>query len=68
MKGKTKEHWTELCEQAAREQDSDKLLQLVHEINRMLDEKEQRLQREHAISPATLSASELWPPLPPAVM
>jgi hypothetical protein len=47
MKGKTKEHWMELCEQAAYEQDSDRLIELVQEIDRMLAEKEKRLKREH---------------------
>ncbi len=28
MKGKTKQHWMALCEQAAVEQDSEKLLEL----------------------------------------
>jgi hypothetical protein len=32
-----------LCEQAAIEQDSERLMALIQEINRMLDEKEQRL-------------------------
>jgi hypothetical protein len=44
MKGKTKELWEHYCEQAAVEQDPDKLMQLVEEINRMLEEKEKRLQ------------------------
>jgi hypothetical protein len=48
MQGKVKEQWMLLCEQAAVEQDVDKLLALVEEINRMLDEKEQRLQRREA--------------------
>jgi hypothetical protein len=43
MQEKIKERWLELCEQAAIEQNSEKLVALVHEINRMLDEKEQRL-------------------------
>jgi hypothetical protein len=38
-----KQHWRELCEQAAFEQDPDKLLELVREINRQLEEKEKRL-------------------------
>ena len=38
-----KQHWRELCEQAAFEQDPDKLLALVREINRQLEEKEERL-------------------------
>ena len=33
----------ELCEQAAVEQDPDKLMILVHEIERLLQEKEDRL-------------------------
>jgi hypothetical protein len=43
MQGKVKEQWVQLCEQAAVEQDSTKLMALVREIARMLDEKEQRL-------------------------
>jgi hypothetical protein len=31
---KDRQHWRELCEQAAFEQDPDKLLELVREINR----------------------------------
>ncbi len=45
MQGIVKEQWIQLCEQAAVEQDSEKLLVLVEEINRMLEEKERRLQR-----------------------
>jgi hypothetical protein len=40
-----KERWMELCDQAAVEQDSQKLLALVHEINRLLAEKQERLDR-----------------------
>lgn len=47
MQGETGEHWRELCEQAAKEQDPTRLMDLVTEINRMLAEKEQRLRREH---------------------
>jgi hypothetical protein len=43
MKGEAKRHWTELCELAANEQDPKKLLELVAEINRLLEEKEARL-------------------------
>lgn len=35
----------ELCAQAAVEQDPDRLLILVHEINRLLEEKERRLKQ-----------------------
>jgi hypothetical protein len=48
MQGKVKEQWMQLCEQAAVEQDAEKLLALVNEINRMLDEKDRRLQRAEA--------------------
>jgi hypothetical protein len=43
MNGQTKEVWKQFCEQAAVEQDPDKLIRLVAEINRMLEEKEHRL-------------------------
>jgi hypothetical protein len=43
MKGEKKERWMELCEQAANEQDSEKLIELANEIVRLLDEKKQRL-------------------------
>jgi len=43
MQGATKERWQELCEQATTEQDPDKLLVLIAEINRLLEEKDQRL-------------------------
>ena len=39
MDEKTKESWRELCEQAAKEQDPEKLMQLVAEIDRLLQEK-----------------------------
>lgn len=43
LKGETGELWRKLCEQAAVEQDSEKLLELTREINRLLDEKAERL-------------------------
>jgi len=43
MEGAAKERWLQLCELAAKEQDSAKLLSLVREINRLLEEKDQRL-------------------------
>jgi hypothetical protein len=46
MQATTKETWMHFCEQAAVEQDPDKLVQLVKEIDRMLGEKETRLLRE----------------------
>jgi hypothetical protein len=43
---KDKERWKALCEQAAFEQDSDKLLELVQEINRLLNEKTSRANKQ----------------------
>ena len=43
MQGKIKERWMELCEQAAVEQDREKLLLLSQEINGLLQEKESQL-------------------------
>jgi len=40
---KNKEEWRELCEHAASEQDSAKLLELVRKINDLLEEKRRRL-------------------------
>jgi hypothetical protein len=38
-----RERWEELCRQAAVEQDSKKLIELIQEINKLLDEKLKRL-------------------------
>ena len=46
MEGQTKERWLELCAQAAVEPDPTKLLQLVKEINRLLEEKGRRRRAE----------------------
>ena len=43
MKGENGERWLKLCEQAAVEEDSQKLLELISEINRLLGDKERRL-------------------------
>ena len=48
MKGDQLERWQELCSQAAIELDSKKLMELIQEINRLLEQKEQRLLRERA--------------------
>ena len=53
MQNEVKERWLELCEQAANEQNVKKLLVLVKEINRLLEEKHKRLdQRDHRNPPA----------------
>lgn len=43
MNGEKRESWMLLCEQAAQEQDPSKLMKLVKEITRLLDEKQQRV-------------------------
>ena len=43
MRGATKERWMELCAQAAVEQDPNKLMEIVKEINELLEAKERRL-------------------------
>jgi len=45
VQGKDKERWVELCEQAAIEQDSKKLMKLIQEIDRLLREKQERLDK-----------------------
>jgi len=59
MQGKAKEQWIELCEQAAVEQDAERLLVLVSEINRMLDE-ERAAPEERQTRESTLPTLELW--------
>jgi hypothetical protein len=48
MQGEAGERWRELCQQAVVEQDSQKLLQLIREINQLLEAKDRRLQRQQA--------------------
>lgn len=43
MIGKNKERWQELCELAAQEQDPQKLIELMKEIDRLLEIKLNRL-------------------------
>ena len=45
MQGETEERWRILCEQAVHEQDPRQLLELVVEINKLLLEKEERLDK-----------------------
>lgn len=56
MIGKNPERWQELCEQAAKEQDPQKLLVLTQEINRLLQEKEQRRQESVLRKPSSSKA------------
>ena len=46
MIGETKERWRELCEQASVEKDPKKLMELIAEINRLLNEKRGRIAGE----------------------
>ncbi len=46
MQGQAKERWEALCEQSAKEQDPERLLKLVKEINRLLKLKEERLTQQ----------------------
>jgi hypothetical protein len=43
MEGEKRERWMRLCVEAADGQDSNRLLDLISEINRLLREKEMRL-------------------------
>lgn len=46
MRGATGERWRALCEQGQAEQDPEKFLALIEEITRLLEAKEESLQRE----------------------
>jgi hypothetical protein len=46
MMGKDAELWKVLCEQAVSEQDPQKLMLLIAEIDRLLTEKQDRLNRK----------------------
>lgn len=48
MQGETKERWYELCEQAVKEQDPERLMEIIGEIDRLLQQKEERLQKRAA--------------------
>ena len=51
MEGETKERWFQLAQLAAVEQDPKKLLALTQEINRLLEEKEDRLKQSRSGGP-----------------
>jgi hypothetical protein len=58
MQGQTIERWQQLCALAVEERDLDKVLEIVKEINRLLEEKEQRLKnaRSGTVSQTTPEA------------
>jgi len=43
MQGDARQRWEELCVQASIEQDPDKFLELIREINRLLEERRSNL-------------------------
>jgi hypothetical protein len=57
-----KERWQQLCEQAAVEQDPEKLMALVHEINHLLAERDARLkanrERNDVRAPGTKTGTQ----------
>jgi len=46
LKGEKKEIWMHLCEQAVIEQDPEKLMDLIKQINQLLEEKERQLKSD----------------------
>jgi hypothetical protein len=46
VQGETKERWQQLCQQAATEQDPERLLLLVEEITELLQKKQARLYQQ----------------------
>ena len=58
MDGMHKERWMELCEQAAVEQDTAKLIELAEEIIRLLEEKEERRKGRKSFSGMSVEGNE----------
>ena len=44
MQGENREKWEILCKMAADEKDPERLMKLVQQINKLLEEKERRLE------------------------
>ena len=57
MDPEKKDRWIQLCELASKEQNPETLLQLVQEINRLLDERDQTLKMVRNSSSTTESGS-----------
>jgi len=51
MNAAKREHWKELCEEAAREQDPEKLIALAEEIDRELEQKHPSSGRQTEVGP-----------------
>jgi len=62
MKDESQERCLELCERASKEQDPKRMLALVSEINRLLEEKEARLhpKRESRLPVAATSGDSFF--------
>jgi hypothetical protein len=45
MLAETNERWMQLCEKASTEQDPDKLIELIREINDLLEQKRAHLEK-----------------------
>ncbi len=45
MKAESGEYWMKLCKAVAAAEDHDRFMELVEELNRLLEEKEERLRR-----------------------
>lgn len=52
-----KEQWQRLCEQILVEQDPERFMALVHELNELLEEKERRLNSQRQPDRAVSTAS-----------
>jgi hypothetical protein len=48
VEGETKQKWDKLCTLAETEQDGEKFTEIIQEINRMLNEKQSRLNRNRS--------------------
>jgi hypothetical protein len=64
MKVVVRKTWRELSEAAAHEQDPEKLLQLVEELNRVLEEQEKQVKKQYA-APAPRLAHFVSPSFAP---
>ena len=52
MQGEDAELWMELCARAAKEQDHNKLMELVSQINQLLEKKSKRLLEQERDNPS----------------
>ncbi len=58
MEGEKRERWMRLCVEAADGQDSNRLLELISEIDRLTHEKEMRLRNVRRESRYVIEAAE----------